>query len=68
MCLARYLPLHQYDDSGDPGFKLGRGSTDYFAIATVFFDDDLDAEEMALKTKRKQGEESFESVEKRGAY
>jgi len=40
------------DDAGDPGFKLGRGSTEYFAIAAVFFDDDLDAEEVALKIKR----------------
>jgi hypothetical protein len=40
------------DDSGDVGFKLGKGSSPYFAIATVFFDDNLDAEEMALKIKR----------------
>jgi len=40
------------DDSGCTGFKFGRGSTDYFGIAAVFFDDDLDAEETALKIKR----------------
>lgn len=37
---------------GDAGFKLGKGSSTYFAIAAVFFDDNLDAEEAALKIKR----------------
>jgi len=40
------------DDSGCTGFKFGRGSSDYFCIAGIFFDDDLDAEETALKIKR----------------
>jgi len=40
------------DDSGCTGFKFGQGSTNYFGIAAVFFDDDLDAEEAALKIKR----------------
>ena len=40
------------DDSGDPGFKLGKGSSEYFVIAAIFFDDDLDAEEAALNIKR----------------
>lgn len=40
------------DDSGDPGIKLGKGSSEYFVIASVFFEDDLDAEETALKIKR----------------
>ena len=40
------------DDSGCTGFKFGRGSTVYFGIAAVFFDDNLDAEETALKIKR----------------
>jgi len=40
------------DDSGCTGFKFGRGSTDYFGITAVFFDDDLDAEEASLKIKR----------------
>jgi len=40
------------DDSGCTGFKFGRGSTDYFGIAAIFFDDNLDAEETALKIKR----------------
>ena len=29
------------DDSGDAGFKLGKGSTDFFVIAMVIFDDEL---------------------------
>lgn len=40
------------DDSGDPGIKLGKGSSDFFLIAAVLFEDDLDAEEMSLKIKR----------------
>ena len=40
------------DDSGDPGLKLGKGSSDYFVIAAILFTDDLDAEEAALKIKR----------------
>ena len=40
------------DDSGDPGFKLGKGSSEYFAIVAIFFENDLDAEEAALKIKR----------------
>jgi hypothetical protein len=40
------------DDSGDPGFKLDKGSSRHFVIACVIFDDNLDAEETALKIKR----------------
>jgi hypothetical protein len=40
------------DDSGDAGFKLDKGSSRFFVIACVIFDDDLDAEETALKIKR----------------
>jgi hypothetical protein len=40
------------DDSGDPGFKLDKGSSRYFVVACVIFDDNLDAEEAALKIKR----------------
>lgn len=40
------------DDSGDPGFKLEKGSSKHFVIACVVFDDNLDAEETALKIKR----------------
>lgn len=40
------------DDSGDPGFKLGRGSSSHFVIACVIFDDPLVAEEVALSIKK----------------
>lgn len=40
------------DDSGDPGFKLGKGSSSQFVIACVIFDDPLDAEEAALIIKK----------------
>lgn len=40
------------DDSGDPGFKIGKGSSRYFVIACVIFDDNLDAEETALVIKK----------------
>jgi len=39
------------DDSGDPGFKLDKGSTKYFIIAMVIFDDDLEAEKTAIAIK-----------------
>ena len=40
------------DDSGDAGFKFKRGSSEYFSIACVVFDDWLDSEETSLKIKR----------------
>lgn len=40
------------DDSGDPGFKLGKGSTDVFVVAMVIFQDNLIAEEVALRVKK----------------
>ena len=40
------------DDGGDAGFKFKRGSSKYFSIACVVFDDWLDAEETALRVKR----------------
>ncbi|MBI2797729.1 DUF3800 domain-containing protein [Candidatus Saccharibacteria bacterium] len=40
------------DDSGDAGFKLGKGSSKHFVIACIIFDDNLDAEETALRIKR----------------
>jgi hypothetical protein len=39
------------DDSGDAGFKLGKGSTDFFIIAMVVFDDDLEAEKVSAAIK-----------------
>ena len=40
------------DESGDPGFKTRRGSTSHFVIALIIFDEELDAEETALKIKK----------------
>lgn len=39
------------DDSGDPGFKLDKGSTSHFVIAMVIFDDELEAEKTAVAIK-----------------
>ncbi len=40
------------DDSGDPGFKLDRGSSLFFVIAMVIFDDDLEVEKIAVAMKQ----------------
>ncbi len=40
------------DDSGDPGFKIVRGSTSHFVICLVIFDDDLESEDTALRIKK----------------
>lgn len=39
------------DDSGDPGFKLEKGSSKYFVIALVIFKDGLEAEKTAVAIK-----------------
>lgn len=39
------------DDSGDPGFKLDRGSTRYFVVLLLIFDDELEAEKTAVAIK-----------------
>lgn len=39
------------DDSGDPGFKLERGSSSFFVIAMIIFDDELEAEKTAVAIK-----------------
>jgi len=39
------------DDSGDPGFKINKGSTRFFVIALVIFNDDLEAEKAAVCIK-----------------
>jgi len=39
------------DDSGDPGFKLDKGSSSHFVIAMVIFDDELEAEKTAVAIK-----------------
>jgi hypothetical protein len=40
------------DESGDPGFKILKGSTAYFVVVLVVFDDEIDAEETALHIKK----------------
>lgn len=40
------------DDSGDPGFKVAKGSSPVFVIALVLFDDNLVAEETAVALKK----------------
>ncbi len=39
------------DDSGDPGFKLNKGSSSHFVIAMVIFDDELEIEKTAVAIK-----------------
>lgn len=39
------------DDSGDPGFKLEKGSSKFFAISLIIFDDELEAEKTAVAIK-----------------
>lgn len=39
------------DDSGDPGFKLEKGSSAIFVISCVIFDDELEAEKTAVAIK-----------------
>ena len=39
------------DDSGDPGFKIEKGSSKVFVIACVIFDDELEAEKTAVAIK-----------------
>ena len=39
------------DDSGDPGFKIHKGSSPIFIIALVIFDDNLEAEKTSLAIK-----------------
>jgi len=40
------------DDSGDPGFKVRKGSSACFVIALVVFDDNLEAETCAVAIKK----------------
>lgn len=47
------------DDSGDPGFKVQKGSSSVFVIALVIFDDSLVAEETALALKKLRRELKF---------
>ncbi len=41
------------DDSGDPGFKkIGKGSSLYFVIVCIIFEDELEAEKTAVALKQ----------------
>jgi hypothetical protein len=40
------------DDSGDPGFKVKKGSSPCFVIALAIFDDHLEAEACAVEIKK----------------
>lgn len=39
------------DDSGDAGFKFGKGSSEFFVISAVIFNDNLEAEKAAIAIK-----------------
>ena len=47
------------DDSGDAGFKLDKGSSQFFVISLVIFDDDLEAEKTAVAIKELRREIGF---------
>ena len=47
------------DDSGDPGFRIEKGSSAVFVIAMVIFNDNLVAEETALALKKLRRELKF---------
>ena len=52
------------DDSGDPGFELDKGSTIFFVISCVVFDDELEAEKTAVAIKELRRKLKFpETVE-----
>mgnify|MGYP000848902275 FL=1 len=47
------------DDSGDPGFKLDRGSSRFFVITAVIFEDELEIEKTAVAIKELRRKLSF---------
>jgi hypothetical protein len=47
------------DDSGDPGFKIGKGSTSHFVISCVIFEDDLEALKVKVAIKELKRELGF---------
>ena len=49
--MAKYNQLIFIDDSGDPGFKFNKGSSDYLVIACVIFDTPVRAEYTAASIK-----------------
>ncbi len=52
------------DDSGDAGFKIEKGSSKFFVISLVIFDDELEAEKTAIAIKELRRRLNFpENVE-----
>ncbi|MBR3116014.1 DUF3800 domain-containing protein [Candidatus Saccharibacteria bacterium] len=49
--MSKYEQLIFVDDSGDPGFKLNRGSSRYFVIACVIFNSKISAEYTSANIK-----------------
>lgn len=47
------------DDSGDAGFKIDQGSSRFFIISLVIFDDELEAEKTAVAIKELRRELRF---------
>lgn len=47
------------DDSGDAGFKIEKGSSRYFVIAAIIFDNELEAEKTAEVIKRARCDMNF---------
>ena len=47
------------DDSGDAGFKIEKGSSRFFVIALVIFDDELEAQKTAVTIKELKRELKF---------
>ena len=46
--MPKIQPLIYADDSGDPGFNFAHGSSRFFVIALVLFENDADAEEVQM--------------------
>ena len=50
------------DDSGDPGFKIEKGSSSYFVISMVIFDDELEIERTAVAIKELRRQLHFPDI------
>jgi type III restriction enzyme len=47
------------DESGDPGFKTKRGSSAHFVVVLIIFDEEINAEETALKIKNEPSRKTY---------
>ncbi len=47
------------DESGDPGLKLDKGSSKYFIVTLVVFEDPKDAEDLDLRIRLLRKEFGF---------